>query len=157
MTARGRRDATALGQRLAGGVPLPGLDDVPIPQAVVCSAAVRTRQTADLVVKAMGDPVELDAYHSLYSADPDIVLSYLREIDEAVQSLLLVGHNPTMYQLVWELLADGDGEGPGSEQAALEAHGFPTCALAVLALEVEAWEDATQGCARLLGLFKPPY
>ena len=69
-----------------------------------------------------------------------------------------MGHNPTIYELVWELLADGDGEGPGSDRAALEAHGFPTCALAVLALEVAAWEDVAHGLRRgWLGLFKPPY
>ena len=69
----------------------------------------------------------------------------------------MVGHNPTMYQLVWELLADRGEEDPAGDRAVLEAHGFPTCALAVLVLEVRAWEDVAHGCGRLAGLFKPPY
>jgi phosphohistidine phosphatase len=142
---------------LAGKDPLPGLDGVPAPELVVCSAAVRTRQTADLIVEAMGGGVPVDSYHSLYGADTELLLRYLREIDEGVKSALVVGHNPTLYEFIWELLADRDDDGPDRDQAVLEANGFPTCALAVLVLEAAAWEDLTHGSARLVGLFKPPY
>lgn len=158
LTGRGRRDASALGRRLTGGPPVLGLDGVPPPSLVICSAAVRTRQTADLVVEGMGGQVPLDAYRSLYEAGTPTVLQYLREVDEAVEGVLLVGHNPTMYQLVWELLADHDDDDrPGPDRDALELHGFPTCALAVVTLAVDGWEDVTHGSGRLAGLFKPPY
>ncbi len=157
LTGRGRRDAAALGKRLADEDPVLGLEGVPPPQLVLCSAAVRTRQTADLIVKATGNRIPIDSFSSLYGADTDLVLQYLREIDEGVTSALVVGHNPTMYQLVWELLADRGEEDPAGDRAVLEAHGFPTCALAVLVLEVRAWEDVAHGCGRLAGLFKPPY
>jgi phosphohistidine phosphatase len=157
LTGRGRRDASALGRRLAGGEPALDLDDVPAPALAICSAAVRTRQTADLVVEGMGGQVPLDAYRSLYEAETPTVLQYLREVDEEVEGVLLVGHNPTMYQLVWELLADHDDDLPGKDRDALEIHGFPTCALAVLSLGVDAWEDVTPGSGRLAALFKPPY
>ena len=157
LTGRGRRDAAALGKRLADEDPVLGLEGVPPPQLVLCSAAVRTRQTADLIVKATGNRIPIDSFSSLYGADTDLVLQYLREIDEGVTSALVVGHNPTMYQLVWELLADRGEEDPAGDRAVLEAHGFPTCALAVLVLEVRAWEDVARGCGRLAGLFKPPY
>ena len=129
----------------------------PAPELVICSAAVRTRQTADLIVEAMGGHPRIDSYHSLYGADTDLVLRYLHEIDEEVASALVVGHNPTVYELVWELLADADDDRPGSDRSALEAHGFPTCALAVLDLGTTTWEELTRGCGRLAGLFKPPY
>jgi phosphohistidine phosphatase len=158
LTGRGRRDATALGQRLAaGGTPLPGVEERPTPEQIICSAAVRTRQTADLVVRGLGTPLPREAYKSLYEAQPDLVLQYVREVDGGVHSLLVVGHNPTIYQLVWELLANRDDDGSVGDRAALELHGFPTCALAVLALSVGAWEDVAAGCGRLVGLFKPPY
>ncbi len=157
LTGRGRRDAAALGKRLADEDPVLGLEGVPTPQLVLCSAAVRTQQTADLIVKATGNRLPIDSFSSLYGADTELVLQYLREIDEGVTSALVVGHNPTMYQLVWELLADRGEEEPASDRAVLEAHGFPTCALAVLVLEVRAWEDVAHGCGRLAGLFKPPY
>ena len=136
---------------------MPGLEDLPTPEQIICSAAVRTRQTADLVVQGMGAPLALEAYKSLYEAQPDLVLQYVREVDAGVSSLLVVGHNPTTYQLVWELFVNRDDDGSVGDRAALERHGFPTCALAVLALSVGAWDDVAPGCARLVGLFKPPY
>ncbi|HEV3282007.1 MAG TPA: histidine phosphatase family protein [Acidimicrobiales bacterium] len=157
LTARGRRDATALGRRLAGEKPVLGLEGVRRPELAICSAAVRTNQTARLIAKAMSNRLPIDSFRSLYGADTGVVLGYVREIDESVKSALVVGHNPTMYELVWELLADEDGDLTGSDRAVLEAHRFPTCALAVLSLQVDAWEDVVAGCGSLAGLFKPPY
>src|ERR1700730_6188441 len=65
LTARGRRDASALGKRIFNEKPPLGLDDVARPELAICSAAVRTRQTAELVVKEMGTDVPLDSYRSL--------------------------------------------------------------------------------------------
>lgn len=172
LTARGRRDATALGRRLAadpvdlsfgpgpgrGFDGRPGSDDIPRPELAVCSAAVRTRQTTDLVVEAMGGDVPVNAYRSLYEADVDLVLQYVREIDEGAVSALVIGHNPTVFEVASVLLAEPpDPTDPSTGRNALEAHGFPTCALAVLLLQVGAWEDVVHGCGTLVGVFKPPY
>jgi phosphohistidine phosphatase len=159
LTARGRRDATALGTRLAADPPILGLEGAVRPELAICSAAVRTRQTTDLVVEAMGGRLPLDAYRSLYEGGVDIALQYVREIDESASSALVVGHNPTMFQLAWELLDGEDAAHKGAvgDRGALKANGFPTCALAVLQLRVPDWEDVVRGCARLVGVFKPPY
>lgn len=156
LAARGRRDAAALGARLAEETPVLGLEQVPRPELAVCSAAVRTRQTARLIVKAFPERLRLDSYRSLYGADVGLVLRRVRELDPAASSVLMVGHNPTMYELVRELLPDAD-DGPGSGRARLEAQGFPTCALATVALHVAAWEETAAGCGSLAGLFTPPY
>ena len=154
LTARGRRDATALGARLVSDPPLPGLDGVRRPDLALCSAALRTRQTADRVIEAMGGRIPLDSYAALYDADLDVVLRYLREIDEGVKSALLVGHNPTVFATALDLVDRDDDD---RDVAALEAHGFPTCALAVLSLDLGAWEDVARGRGTLLGVFRPPY
>lgn len=157
LTGRGRRDATALGRRLAAGDGSFGLTGVRLPDVVLGSAAVRTRQTAELVVEGMGGR-PLDLYRSLYGAETSTVLQYLRELDEGVASAMVVGHNPTMYRLAWELLADGtEGAGEGGDRSRLQEHGFPTCSLAVLALAVGSWEDVAGGCGALAGVFSPPY
>ncbi len=162
LTARGRRDATALGKRLAGEDPPLGVPGARRPDLAVCSSAVRTRQTADLVIGELGDRVPLDSFRSLYDAGTETVLGYVREFDDGVRSALIVGHNPTMYRLAWELL---DPEGDDRSGAAvgrlgrdrLEEAGFPTCALGVVALDVDSWEDVDNGCGTLVGLFAPPY
>jgi phosphohistidine phosphatase len=157
LSARGRRDATALGGRLGVGTPLPGLEDIPPPAHVICSAAVRTRQTADLVVSAMGGDPPLEAYRSLYGADTDVALRYIHEIDNRVASALLVGHNPTMLQLAWELLSGPTDDEPSHDRSALEARPFTTCALAVFGFSVYGWDEVQWGTGRLIGLFTPPY
>ena len=158
LTARGRRDATALGARLAGEQAVLGLEGVPRPDLAICSAAIRTRHTADLVAEAMGGRLPVDAYQALYGADPDLFLQYVREIDEGVRSALFVGHNPTVFEVAWLLLQEpAHSDDPTTDRAVLETRGFPTCALAVLTLDVGAWEDVVHGCADLAGVFKPPY
>lgn len=152
LAGRGRGDAAALGRSLVDEVPPFGLAGLVPPELVLCSNATRTVDTADLLIGAREDRVPLDAYSSLYQAEPDTVLTYVREVDEHAGSALVVGHNPAMYLTVWDLLADGS-----PDRDRLESGGFPTCGLAVLALRVDAWEDIVPGCGTLLGLFAPPY
>ena len=130
LTGRGRRDATAFGHRLAAGMGVFGLHDVPLPDVAICSAASRTRETADLVLGAMGKEIPLESFHSLYGAGPATVLQYIRELDDSRESALVVGHNPTMYQLAWELLppadieSDGDDAGTGEGRSTLREPRF---------------------------------
>ena len=156
LVGRGRRDAKALGSALTAAHPL-DLIDVPPPQLAICSAAVRTRQTADLVVEGLGGRVALDSYRSLYAATTDVLLRYVHEIDPGVDSALVIGHNPGIFELAWLLLANRQADGPVSDRAVLETHGFPTCALAVIAAEAQSWSDVGPECGRLYGVFKPPY
>ena len=84
----------------------------------------------------MGGRVPIEPYRSLYhQASADVVLRYVHEIDASVESALVVGHNPGIFDLAWLLLADRDDEGPGTDRPFLEAQGFPTCALAVLTMK----------------------
>ena len=158
LTERGRRDATALGRRLAAGTGVFGLE-VPVPETALCSSAVRTGQTVELVNRAMGDGLPVELFRSLYGASTETVLRYVRELDDRVRSALVVGHNPTMYQLAWELVGpdDADDDGGTDDRSVLRGHGFPTCALAVVDLRVDSWEEAVEGCGSLAGVFGPPY
>jgi phosphohistidine phosphatase len=149
---RGRRDATALGRRMAADGPLLDNPGLVRPDLVLCSAAVRTVQTAELILGQLADQVPRDTYTSLYEAEPDTVLTYVREVDEHACSVLVIGHNPTMFQLTWDLLSEGS-----DDRDRLEKGGFPTCALAVVDLAVEEWEAELGGQGTLVGLFRPPY
>ena len=149
---QGRRDATALGRRLVATGPLLDIPGLLRPELVLCSAAMRTVQTAELVLGKFVERVPLDTYLSLYDAEPDTVLTYLREVDEAARSVLVVGHCPTVYHLTWDLLADGS-----TDRNLLSDRGFPPCAIAVVELRVDGWEDVSGGQGSLLGLFAPPW
>ncbi len=186
LTKRGRSDAASLGRRLAAGpgvfgtaavgapggsapgtgarpVPLP----VAMPEVVVCSPAVRTRQTAELVAAALGDvPVVPD--ERLVRGGEDGVLQAVREVVGSPAGLAVVGHNPTVYALTWSLLAAVETAGTvepgdrapgeaGDDRLRLEHHGFPTCTVAALTFPASDWPDVRRGTGRLAALASPPY
>ncbi|WP_449061027.1 SixA phosphatase family protein [Planomonospora algeriensis] len=122
LTERGERDARRVGEVLAEL----GLQ----PDLVLCSPAVRTRRTAELVLP--GAPVEFE--RDVYEAYADDLLALLRQTDPDVGTLLLVGHNPGVHELVMELTArDGDP-------------GFPPGAFAVIET-ADAWAELESGRA----------
>jgi phosphohistidine phosphatase len=142
LAPRGRRDADALGKRLAD----PGFGPAELPALVLCSTATRTVQTAERVLAALDHPPPVEYRRSLYGASPEQVLDELRGVEEGVPSVMVVGHNPTAHDLVTSL--GRDGKGPTS---------FPTCALAVYRLPVSRWPEVAAGTATLLGLYAPPF
>jgi phosphohistidine phosphatase len=179
LTTRGRRDALSLGNRLAAGIGVFGLDGVALPQIALTSSAARTSETAALVAEGMAAQLPIDGYRSLYQAGTETIVQYVREIDDDVISAMVVGHNPTIYRLAWELLpTDGGGTsgGSGSDGGSgesgksgsdsesgsdgreqLKEHGFPTCTVAVMVLPVASWSEVTEESASLAGVFSPPY
>jgi phosphohistidine phosphatase len=154
LTTRGRRDALSLGHRLAAGVGVFGLDGVALPQLALTSSAARTSETAALVAEGMEGQLPIDGYRSLYQAGTETIEQYVQEIDDDVISAMVVGHNPTIYRLAWELLG-ADGGSDGRQQ--LKEHGFPTCTVAVMVLPIASWSEVTGESASLAGVFSPPY
>ena len=137
LTGRGRRDAAAAGQWLH--------DNGFGPELVLCSPAVRTRQTWEAAANggACGEQVDYDS--RLYSGGADGVLQAVRESGGDAQVVLVVGHNPTM-----ATLASGLSEGDGSTAAhECLAAGFPTSSVAVLGYS-GPWRDLAFGSASLL-------
>lgn len=111
LTARGRRDAAAAGAWLAAQ----GL----VPDSVLCSPAVRTRETlAELGVAA---PVGFE--HRIYTGPAADTLELLRSVGVTVGTLLLVGHNPTLSDLSHEL-APYALAGRGLATAGVAVHRF---------------------------------
>jgi phosphohistidine phosphatase len=148
LAPRGRRDAEALGRRLAGG--RLGLDEADLPDVVLCSTAQRTRQTAEGILAALAEPPDVDYRRSLYYAGPDDVLAEVRTVPDDRRSVMVVGHNPTAHALA-------AGLGDPDTAAGIEARGFPTCAVAVYRLPAGRWLDVSEGTGTLAALLTPPY
>ena len=120
LTDRGRRDAHAVGEWLAA-------QEIDA-DLVICSTAVRTRQTWDHVAAggARAEAITFDS--AIYHGGPTGVLQALVEGAGTAATVVIVGHAPTMPMLAEALTA-----GRGSAQAHSElAAGFPTTGLAVL-------------------------
>lgn len=143
LAERGVAEAPAIGRWLAEQ----GL----VPDSVVVSPARRAQQTWALAVAAQGavpDPV-LD--ERIYDNTVDALLQVVRDTPADVDTLVLVGHNPSVEGLA---LALDDGGGDTEARSDL-AHGYPTCGVAVLELQ-DGWSKLDTGGATLVGFVVPP-
>lgn len=133
---RGRLDAADVGRWLAGR----GMR----PDVALVSAAARTRETWAELATGAGWDLEPTVDRGLYAAGADTVLDLVRDLDDTVTCVVVIGHNPTVAYLA-ALLDDGEGDaGAGNEMAM----GYPTSAAAVFDL-AGPWADLGPGTASL--------
>jgi len=140
LSGRGRRDAVVAGQLLSSRFPRP--------DEIIVSPAKRARQTVKLVQSALG-PVPTSREDRVFAASWWDLLDVLHEVGEQVRTLMLVGHNPGLEDLVRQLA--GHGEERAVRQLSTK---FPTSAIAVLRAELP-WSQWGAGCAELRSLSIP--
>ena len=71
---------------------------------VLCSTAKRAKETFDLTADGFNFEIGRTTYtDKLYFGDATDLIKHLRELDESLNNILIVGHNPTLHHLV-ELL-----------------------------------------------------
>jgi phosphohistidine phosphatase len=113
LNKRGREAARLIGASLPQAI---GTLDL-----VLCSSALRTRETAELVLAEFPRPPRVLYEDALYLASSESLMQRLRELDDAVDSVLVIGHNPGLHELAITLAA------PGSPGFSTLANGkFPT-------------------------------
>ncbi len=113
-----------------------------IPDVVISSDAVRARLTAEAVAEAARYAGEILLDPHLYLASPADILPLLKRVRENAETVMIVGHNPGLEQLV--------------EQLTGERQDLPTAALAQIGLPIDQWRDlklSTRGT--LVGLWRP--
>lgn len=142
LAPRGRRDAPAAGRALAEADCLPDL--------ALCSTAVRARQTWELVSSQWGTPPGVRLDPRLYAADVPELLEAVHEVPAAVRTLLLIGHNPGLAELILELARDGLDDTLDRVRVK-----FPTVAIAVLAWHGTGWDSLAPGTALLTDMTVP--
>jgi phosphohistidine phosphatase len=137
LTDRGIVDSAEAGQWLANR----GIE----PDQALVSAAVRTMQTWEAINEAGGWDLEGTPEDSLYEAGTESALDLIRETEDLIRTLVVVGHNPTMASLA-ALLDDGNGDEEAGNEMAL---GFPTTALAVFSYDGD-WSDLDEASASVV-------
>lgn len=141
LAKRGRRDAPVVGRWLG--------ESGYLPDAVICSTALRARQTWDLVSSGLaavapGTSPAVRYEPRVYEATVLGLLMLVREFDTAWRTAAIVGHNPGLAELIVGLVSP-DSAPP---------HAFPTAAVAVLGLP-GPWAEAAPEEARLLAFTIP--
>ncbi|MEK1931100.1 MAG: histidine phosphatase family protein [Pararhizobium sp.] len=92
------------------------------PALILSSPAVRCRQTAEAFRRAMGEGPEIRYIDTLYTGADDTYRDIITS-QCSLASLMVVGHNPVIEEILREILG---------EQAAAIPYGYPPGALAVI-------------------------
>jgi phosphohistidine phosphatase len=127
LSRRGRDDARRVGASLPAAL---GAVDL-----VLCSTALRTRETAALVLAGFAAPPRILFEDGLYLANPAALMRRLRRVEEDCGGMLVIGHNPGLHELAVSLAAT-DSRCYG----ALAAGKFPTTARASFTVS-SSWAD----------------
>jgi phosphohistidine phosphatase len=119
LAPRGERDAPHVGHWLVAQELVPGV--------ILSSDALRAKTTAELVADACNFKRPIQFFNELYVALPETYVQVLQNNAGEAERALVVGHNPTLDDLVYLLT--------GTHES------FPTAGLAVVELEIDAWQD----------------
>lgn len=123
------------------------------PDLVLCSTARRTVETCELVRPSLGD-ITVTFEAALYLAEARAIADRLRRLDDALGSVMVIGHNPGLEELADDL--SQSPETPEEERFHRRLREkFPTCALAVITLPVKRWRDLKAAAGTLTDLMRP--
>ncbi len=91
LAEKGKKDAHSMSKTLQKQIPAIDL--------LITSAAKRTHKTAKIVAESYSNKFSIEMLNELYEADLDEYLKVIRHIDDNNNTVLLVGHNPTIGNL----------------------------------------------------------
>ena len=106
---------------------------------VISSPSKRTTETLEHFFQFERPKVQFE--ESIYHATLDEILDVIFSIPEDTESIMLVGHNPSMHEITEYL---------GNKFI----NKYPTCCLAALTID-SSWNEISQGCGKLEFIKKP--
>ncbi|HEU4934740.1 MAG TPA: histidine phosphatase family protein [Pyrinomonadaceae bacterium] len=120
---RGREAAERIGERMAS-------ENLHNP-LVICSPAVRTRETAEIVLTSANMQIEPRFDERIYEASLGELVQIVREIPDDTEVAIMIGHNPGFEEVLSFLTG--------------EHRRMPTCALAKIGFGDVSWKDVRAG------------
>jgi len=130
LTERGVSDALKISQELKNQIVFPDL--------VIASPATRTMHTASVFCQNLDyNPSKISQVDDLYEGiTTQHFIELLQTLPDAVQTVFVFGHNPTVYYLVYNLVKYFNGD-------------MPTCSTVALDFEVEKWSEVSARSGKL--------
>ena len=129
LASRGKRESRKIGAYLKRASVYPDL--------ILCSTAMRTKQTLDLLKEEAGWRSEVRYEKELYLADPEYVCQLIAQQTEDVSTLAVIGHQPFTGQVASRFL---DGR-------PLEV---PTACVIGMEFDAPDWQGVLHETGRLL-------
>ncbi|WIO75274.1 histidine phosphatase family protein [Porticoccaceae bacterium LTM1] len=129
LNKRGFANAPMMGERLReSGVEI---------DRFYASPALRSRTTAEMIVEQLDDRrLTIEVISSLYTFNYEELLCWVRSLDDSLQRVAMVCHNPAVTDLTNFLALTHIGN-------------IPTCGIVTLGMKVNSWRDAGAGMAVL--------
>ena len=140
LAPRGRKGAGLIAQHMKKS----GLE----PSVVLCTSALRARQTLELIRPALAKGTAIKIEPKLYGATSNELMTRIRRLSPTAASVLVVGHNPAIQDLVLELAS-------GSKELGAIRAKFPTAALVVLDAPIDEWRQLAPGEASIVDFVTP--
>lgn len=132
LTERGWRQIAELMQNKS--------DELCRAEDVAISSAKRTRMTFEKMASLFsGEKVRFE--RTLYLASKSGLLAFLEQQNDAIDNLLIIGHNDGLSDFVSYLTDD--------------FHELPTCGYVVLELHSDSWKSVAKGIARVKEQYYP--
>ena len=127
LNKRGKHDAPAMGKRLAEA----GVD----PDLMISSPAKRAMSTAKKIADEIGYPrKQIQPEDEIYGAGPSTIVEVVRRVDDAHDSVMIFGHNPTFTDVANQL-------------GGTSIDNLPTCAIVCIDFQTESWKDISEASA----------
>jgi phosphohistidine phosphatase len=131
LNQRGRRAAALMGQHMRQhGIAW---------DRILASPAVRCAETFEIGSAAVGKTYPAEWDRRIYLASSATLEDILREQSDEITSLLMIGHNPGLEDLIFDLVPDD-----GSALREIVEVKFPTAAYAVIELDIASWVHLTR-------------
>jgi phosphohistidine phosphatase len=141
LNARGRNDAARIAAHMVRHALLP--------DRVMVSSAQRTRETWERMAPAFSSGPPVDYEDRLYESGTEAILSVIKAADRSASALLVIGHNPGLYDTARLLLAHR-----GDEAHQLD-DGLPTAGLVVIDFAGNDWRKLAAPSGRLEAFVTP--
>jgi len=115
------------------------------------SPAVRVVETLEEVAAALGETIAPAWDKRIYLASCVTLLDVVHDTPDDVGSLLMVGHNPGLEDLILMLVPDKAGDAARDQVE----EKFPTASIAEIEFDADRWEDLRPGTGRLVRFVRP--
>jgi phosphohistidine phosphatase len=144
LTERGRTDAPLVGRAMRGKGYVPDL--------ILCSPSVRTRQTLELAQREFNGNARTEFVNAIYAASVRQLVQIIRDISDRARMPMLVGHNPGFEECAALLMSKSDAAAEGFDS---NIEKFPTSALVVLDFSISHWKYIKPHTGKLVDFNRP--
>jgi phosphohistidine phosphatase len=137
LAPRGQADAPRMGKHLDGAMRFS-------PDKIISSPAARAISTARLIAKEIGyDSLRIEQAEDIYEAPTTMIAMVIKEVDDGIGHLCIVGHNPGL-ELLSNWLAG---------ERVIDA--LVTTGVVMMELDISGWSRLRPGCGKLLHYLTP--